>query len=206
MLGIYLQASCIISCIFAVFISIAWFYTEPILIFLQQEPEISKTAALYIKYLIPGLFAYGFVQNILRFLQTQSILMPLVWFSVLSLGIHLGIVYSLVNWIGLGIKGAALATSISIWISFLLLAIYVLFAKKFEQTWEGLSLESFRYIVANLKLALPSAAMVWWVHFPIYVWFNFYLWKSCWKDSDMLKPCFNFLQVWNIGHLSFLCC
>lgn len=131
------------------------------MIFLQQEPEISKTAALYIKYLIPGLFAYGFVQNILRFLQTQSILMPLVWFSVLSLGIHLGIVYCLVNWIGLGIKGAALATSISIWISFLLLAIYVLFAKKFEQTWEGLSLESFRYIVANLKLALPSAAMVW---------------------------------------------
>ncbi|XP_022734736.1 protein DETOXIFICATION 19-like isoform X2 [Durio zibethinus] len=108
MLGIYLQASCILSCFFAFIISILWFFTEPILIFLQQDAQISKSAAMYIKYLIPGLFAYGFVQNILRFLQTQSIVMPL----------------------------------------------------KFEQTWEGLSFESFRFIITNLKLALPSAAMV----------------------------------------------
>ncbi|XVF78553.1 hypothetical protein PTKIN_Ptkin14bG0143600 [Pterospermum kingtungense] len=160
MLGIYLQASCIISCSFSVIISIMWFYTEPILIILQQEPEIAKSAALYMKHLIPGIFAFGFMQNILRFLQTQSILMPLVWFSALPLAIHFGIVYYLVNWTGLGLKGAALAVSISIWISFLLLAIYVFVAKKFEQTWEGLSTESFRYIVTNLKLALPSAAMV----------------------------------------------
>ena len=161
MLGIYLQASCIISCSFAIIISILWFYTEQILILLQQEPEIAKTAALYIKYLIPGLFAYGFVQNILRFLQTQSIVMPLVWCSVVPMAIHFGIVYTLVNWTGLGFIGAPLAASISLWISCLLLSIYVFFAKKFEQTWEGLSLESFCYIATNLKLALPSAAMVW---------------------------------------------
>ncbi|XP_022753985.1 protein DETOXIFICATION 18-like [Durio zibethinus] len=160
MLGIYLQASCIISFIFSVIISILWFYTEPILVLLHQDPEISRTAALYMKYLIPGLFAYGFVQNILRFLQTQSVVIPLVLFSVIPLAIHFGIVYSLVNRTSLGFKGAPLAASISIWISFLLLAIYVIFAKKFENTWKGLSFESFHYILKNLKLALPSAAMV----------------------------------------------
>ncbi|OMO88947.1 Peptidase S10, serine carboxypeptidase [Corchorus capsularis] len=159
-LGIYLQASCIISFCFAVIISILWFYTEPILILLQQDAQISKTAASYITYLIPGLFAYGFVQNILRFLQTQSILMPLVWFSVIPLGLHLGIVYSLVNWTDHRFKGASLVASISLWISLLLLAFYVFLAKKFEQTWQGLSFESFHYILDNLKLALPSAAMV----------------------------------------------
>lgn len=161
MLGIYLQASCIISFLFSVIISILWFYTEPILVLLHQDPEISRTAALYMKYLIPGLFAYGFVQNILRFLQTQSIVIPLVLFSFIPLGIHFGIVYSLVNRTSLGFKGAPLAASISIWISFLLLATYVIFAKKFENTWKGLSSESFHYILRNLKLALPSAAMVW---------------------------------------------
>ncbi|WRX28842.1 Multi antimicrobial extrusion protein - like 10 [Theobroma cacao] len=159
MLGIYLQASCIISFLFSVIISILWFYTEPILVLLHQDPEISRTAALYMKYLIPGLFAYGFVQNILRFLQTQSIVIPLVLFSFIPLGIHFGIVYSLVNRTSLGFKGAPLAASISIWISFLLLAMYVVFAKKFENTWKGLSSESFHYILRNLKLALPSAAM-----------------------------------------------
>ncbi|TYI84878.1 hypothetical protein E1A91_D05G397800v1 [Gossypium mustelinum] len=123
-LGIYLQSSCIISCSFAILISILWFFTDPILIFLQQDAEISKTAALYIKHLIPGLFAYGLVQNILRFLQSQSILMPLVlWFSVLPLGLHLGVVYALVNWTDLGFKGAPLAGSISLWISLVLLSL-----------------------------------------------------------------------------------
>ncbi|KAK8507424.1 hypothetical protein V6N13_141445 [Hibiscus sabdariffa] len=159
MLGIYLQASCIISFFFSLIISILWFYTEPILVLLHQDHEISRNAALYMKYLIPGLFAFGFLQNILRFLQTQSIVKPLVLFSAIPLGIHFGIVYSLVNKTSLGFKGAPMAASISIWISLILLAMYVVFANKFNSTWQGLSSESFRYIIRNLKLALPSAAM-----------------------------------------------
>ncbi|KAL4324213.1 hypothetical protein GQ457_11G013530 [Hibiscus cannabinus] len=122
-LGIYLQASCIISFFFSIIISIIWVFTEPILVFLHQDPEISRIAALYMKHLIPGLFAYGFLQNILIFLQTQSIVLPLVVLSIIPLGIHFGIVYSLVNKTSLGFKGAAMAASISIWISFLSLAI-----------------------------------------------------------------------------------
>ncbi|PPD76371.1 hypothetical protein GOBAR_DD26703 [Gossypium barbadense] len=48
MLGIYLQASCIISFLFSIIISILWFYTEPILIFLHQQPDIAKKADAYL--------------------------------------------------------------------------------------------------------------------------------------------------------------
>ncbi|GMJ11440.1 DETOXIFICATION 18 [Hibiscus trionum] len=157
---IYLQASCIISFFFSIIISVLWFFTEPILVLLHQDPEISRMAALYMKYLIPGLSAYGFLQNILRFLQTQSIVIPLVVFSVITLGIHFGIVYSLVNKTSLGFIGAPMAASISIWISFLSLAMYVGLADKFKNTWKGWSFESFGYIIRNSKLALPSAAML----------------------------------------------
>ncbi|KAK4576787.1 hypothetical protein RGQ29_027361 [Quercus rubra] len=160
LLGIYLQASCIISFLFSIIISIIWFYTEPILILLHQETEIAKTAAHYIRFLIPGLFAYGFLQNILRFLQTQSILWPLVIFTGLPLVIHTGIAYALVHWTSLSFVGAPLAASVSLWLSVLMLAMYVTCTKKFEHTWGGYSLESFQYILTNLKLALPSAAMV----------------------------------------------
>ncbi|KAK9265772.1 hypothetical protein L1049_003390 [Liquidambar formosana] len=160
LLGIYLQASCIISLFFSIIISILWFYSEHVLILLHQDPIISKTAALYMKYLIPGLFAYGFLQNSLRFLQTQSVVMPLVMCSLIPLAIHVGIAYVLVHCTALGFKGAALAASISLWISILVLSIYVTCAKKFENTWKGFSLESFSHVVTNLKLALPSAAMV----------------------------------------------
>ncbi|KAM0070860.1 putative multi antimicrobial extrusion protein [Helianthus debilis subsp. tardiflorus] len=73
MLGIYLQSSCLISIFFSILISILWFFTEPVLIFLQQDPQISKMAALYLKHLVPALLAYAFLHNILRFLQTQSV-------------------------------------------------------------------------------------------------------------------------------------
>ncbi|XP_057968585.1 protein DETOXIFICATION 19-like isoform X2 [Malania oleifera] len=65
MLGIHLQASCIISFFFSIIISILWYFSEPVLILLHQDRHISKTAALFMKYLIPGLFAYGFLNNIL---------------------------------------------------------------------------------------------------------------------------------------------
>ncbi|XP_038685605.1 protein DETOXIFICATION 19-like isoform X1 [Tripterygium wilfordii] len=160
MLGIHLQASCIVSFLFSILVSVLWFYTEPILILLHQDHDIAKTAALYMKYLIPGLFAYGFLQNILRFLQTQSVVMPLVVLSAFPMGIHIGIAYSLVHWTDLGFTGAPLAASISLWMSFIVLATYVICSKKFQHTWDGFSFEPFSYITANLKLALPSAAMV----------------------------------------------
>ncbi|CAN1770853.1 Protein DETOXIFICATION 19 [Linum perenne] len=160
MMGIHLQASCIISFLFSVVISVIWFYTEPILILLRQDPKISAMAALYMKYLIPGLFAYGFLQNIVRFLQTQSVVMPLVLLSGLPACIHVGVAYALVYCTPLGFIGAPLAASLSLWVSFIALAAYVGFEKRFHQTWTGCSCESFSYVVHALKLALPSAAMV----------------------------------------------
>ncbi|KAG8637150.1 hypothetical protein MANES_15G088100v8 [Manihot esculenta] len=160
MLGIHLQASCIISFFLSIIISVIWFYTESILVLLHQDPQISATAALYMKNLIPGLFAYGFLQNMLRFLQTQSTVMPLVLFSFIPMCIHIGIAYALIYCTTLGFKGAPLAVSISLWLSVLMVAMYVIIAKKFEHTWHGFSFESFNYILTNIKLALPSAAMV----------------------------------------------
>ncbi|MCD7448874.1 hypothetical protein HAX54_046968 [Datura stramonium] len=161
MLGIHLQTSCITSFLFSIVIAIIWWNSDTILILLHQDPDIAKGAGVFLKFLIPGLFAYGFLQNILRFLQAQSIIMPLVVCSVGSLVIHIGITYVLVHWTSLGFKGAPLAVSISIWMSVLALGIYVLFSERFSHIWrDGFSFEPFYYVMINLKLALPSAAMV----------------------------------------------
>ncbi|CAH2052918.1 unnamed protein product [Thlaspi arvense] len=160
MLGIHLQSSCIVSLAFTILVSIFWFFTEPVFRLLRQDPNISKQAALYMKYQVPGLLAYGFLQNILRFCQTQSIVTPLVIFSFVSLVINIGIAYVLVHLAGLGFIGAPIATSISLWMAFLSLGTYVICSDKFKETWTGFSLESTHYVVINLKLSLPSAAMV----------------------------------------------
>ncbi|CDY17027.1 BnaA08g03910D [Brassica napus] len=114
MLGIHLQSSCIVSLVFTIFISVLWFFTESVFGLIRQDPNISKQAAIYMKYQAPGL---GFI-------------------------------------------GAPIATSISLWIAFLPLGTYVICSDKFKDTWTGFSLESIRYVVTNLTLSLPSAAMV----------------------------------------------
>ncbi|KAG4978186.1 hypothetical protein JHK84_037869 [Glycine max] len=160
MLGIYLQASCIISLIFSIIISIIWFYTEPILVLLHQSQDIARTTSLYTKFLIPGLFALSFLQNILRFLQTQSVVKSLVVFSAIPLLVHIFIAYALIFCTDLSFIGAPVAVSISLWISIPLLVMYIMYAESFRQTWTGFSFESFNYIFTDLKLALLSAAMV----------------------------------------------
>ncbi|KAL0353769.1 UNVERIFIED_CONTAM: protein DETOXIFICATION 18 [Sesamum angustifolium] len=158
-LGIHLQASCIISFFFTSLVSILWWYSDAILTFLHQDPQISKQASLYLKYLIPGLFAYGFLVNMLRFLQMQSVAFPLVGLSLMPLTIHVGIAYALVHCTDLAFKGAALAVSISLWMAVIILGVYILHANRFKDTWSGFSWEPFHSIFANLKLALVSAAM-----------------------------------------------
>ena len=126
-------------------------YRTP-LILLHQDTDIAKMAALYIKFLILGLFAYDFLQNILRFLQAQSIVWPLVIVTGLPLVIHVGIAYALVHWTSLSFVRAPVAASVSLWLSVLMLAIYLTCSKKFERTWQGFSLGSFQYIPTGLKL------------------------------------------------------
>ncbi|KAM2147049.1 hypothetical protein ACFX1Q_003841 [Malus domestica] len=88
------------------------------------------------------------------------------WATVTGFAFMVGLIGALETLCGQGFgaklyrMGAPLAASISIWISMLMLATYVKRAKKFERTWEGFSFESFHYVLMDLKLALPFAAMV----------------------------------------------
>lgn len=164
MLGIYLQSSIIITTFFSILVSILWYFSEPVLIWLHQDPNVAKMASIYLRYQIPGLFAYGYMQCIMRFLQTQSVVIPLVICAVCTLLFDVGLTYFAVEILGLGFIGASLATSISLWISFFLLAIHINFSERFRYTWEGFSKESFGHVFPNMKLAIPSAVMVWLVH------------------------------------------
>lgn len=161
LLGVYLQSSIIISFFFSLIVSALWLYSESMLALLHQKPEIANMAGLYLVYLIPGLFAYGFLQCLLRFLQTQTVVMPLVICSLVPLAMHVGLAYFLVYHTCLGFKGAPIGASISLWVSLIMLAIYVKCSNKFQQTWQGLSLDAFTYVLPSLRLAIPSAIMVW---------------------------------------------
>ncbi|MED6156016.1 Protein DETOXIFICATION 16 [Stylosanthes scabra] len=160
MVGIHMQRAMVILMILSIPLSIIWANTASILTALGQDPQISSEAGHYAKLMIPSLFAYGLLQCLNRFLQTQSLVFPMLFSSGLTTLLHILICWIMVFKSGLGNKGAAVANAISYWLNVFILMLYVNFSPSCSKTWTGFSREAFHNIPSFLRLAIPSAVMV----------------------------------------------
>ena len=115
----------LIMLIVPVVFGIAGFTTAPLLLKLLQTPDlILADAVLYTRYMCVGLLfvsLYNFISSMLKALGDSR--SPL-YFLIASTLINVGLDYLLVVVIPMGIKGAALATVISQFLSVLLCGIY----------------------------------------------------------------------------------
>ncbi|XP_059596556.1 protein DETOXIFICATION 15-like [Vitis vinifera] len=149
MLGIHKQRAMVVLLLVSIPVAFIWSNTGYILASLGQDPEISAEAGLYAHFMIPSIFGFTLLQCHIRFLQAQNNVVPMMIKS------------------GLRNKGAALANAIFYWINVLLLAIYVRISPSCKKTWIGFSREAMHDVPKFLRLAIPSAVMIWYlqVHF-----------------------------------------
>lgn len=167
MLGLYLQRAIIILNTTAIPLAVIYGTMDSILLAVGQDASISKNAGIYARWLIPNLFAYASAQPLTRFLQTQSLVLPMVLCSCTAILCHIPLCWLLVYKTDLGFIGAAISTSISNWINVALLSAYVIFSSNCRKTRASLSWQAFRDLTSFLRLAIPSAAMVcleWWCY------------------------------------------
>uniref|UniRef100_A0A0E0AE53 Protein DETOXIFICATION n=1 Tax=Oryza glumipatula TaxID=40148 RepID=A0A0E0AE53_9ORYZ len=161
MLGTHAQRAIFVLMLMGVPLAFVLAFAGQILIALGQNPEISSEAGLYAVWLIPGLFAYGLLQCLTKFLQTQNIVHPLVVCSGATLVIHILLCWVMVHCFDLGNRGAALSISLSYWFNVILLAIYVKVSEVGRRSWPGWSREALKLKDVNmyLRLAIPSTFM-----------------------------------------------
>lgn len=159
-LGIHMQRAMLVLTLVGIPLAVVWAYTGRLLVLFGQDPEIAVEAGAYARWLVPAIFAYGLLQCLVRFLQSQNVVFPMMLCSGATTLIHLLVCWALVFKSGLGSKGAALANAVSYWINVLLLALYVKLSPSCKKTWTGFSREALRDIPGFVKLALPSAVMV----------------------------------------------
>ncbi|XP_059287205.1 protein DETOXIFICATION 16-like [Lycium ferocissimum] len=159
MLGIHMQRAMLVLLLASVPLACIWANAGNILVVLGQDPEIAAEAGSYARYMIPTLFAYAFLQCLIRFLQSQNNVVPMMFSAGITAFLHLFSCWILIFKSGLGNKGAAVANAISYWINVLLLAAYVRTSPSCKNTWTGFSKEAFHDIWKYLRLAIPSAAM-----------------------------------------------
>lgn len=167
LLGIYKQRAMLLLTVVSIPVAFMWFYTGQILLLFGQDPDIAMEAGTYARWMIPGLFAYGLLQCHVRFLQSQNVVLPVMVSAGATALFHLLVCWLLVHVAGMGGKGAALSNAISYWVYMILLAVYVRVSSSCLQTWAGFSMEAFHGACDFLRLAVPSALMLWLVIFEV---------------------------------------
>lgn len=163
MMGIHTQQAMLTLTALSMPLAFIWFYTATILTALGQDHDISTGAGTFNRWMIPSLFAYALLQCLNRFLQTQNIVVPMMISSGVTALLHILVCWVLVFGFGLGSKGAALANTFSNWVNVVLLGIYIKFSPVCVETWTGFSKEALNDVLGFLKIAIPSAIMIWYV-------------------------------------------
>ncbi|KAK8914467.1 MATE efflux family protein 5 [Platanthera zijinensis] len=146
-------------------VSLLWISLGRLLLLIGQDPLISQEAGRYIEWMIPGLFAIAATQPLMKFLQSQSLIFPMLLSSAATLCVHIPLCWIMVFKSGIGNIGAALSISITYWINLAILVLYIKYSDSCKATRAPISMEAVSHIVEFLRLAVPSAIMIcleWW--------------------------------------------
>lgn len=161
LVGLHLQRAMVVVFLMSIPLAIATAFSGRILILLKQAPEISMAAESFNQLMIPSIFAYGLLQCILRYLQAQKTVVPIMLSTAVSALFHCFNTWFFTYKTSLNYRGAALSVSISYWFNLLLLVVFIRYSISCKSTWTGFSPEAFHKLWSFLKLGIPSTLMVW---------------------------------------------
>ncbi|CAA0824479.1 MATE efflux family protein [Striga hermonthica] len=164
-IGIQNQTAIFSLIIICIPISILWTHMSKVLVLVGQDPEISRETGRFMTWLIPALFGYATLQPLIRYYQMQSLVLPMLLSSTITLCFHIPVCWALVFKSGLGNLGGAVAVGISMWLNVTIFGIYMLFSPTCAKTRAPISIRMFQGMGEFFRFAVPSAVMIcleWW--------------------------------------------
>ncbi|XP_057975148.1 protein DETOXIFICATION 48 [Malania oleifera] len=171
LLGLTLQRTVLLLLTTSIPISFMWLNMKRILLWCGQDEEISSMAHAFIAFSIPDLFFLSLLHPLRIYLRTQSITLPLMYCSAISVLLHIPLNFLLVVHLKMGIAGVAIAM---VWTNlnlFLFLFSFVLFSGVYRDSWVSPSTDCLRGWSTLLGLAVPTCVSVclewWWYEFMI---------------------------------------
>lgn len=182
-IGIVFQNALVVVCLMFIPISLAFWFTEPILLLLKQDPDLSRLAGTYNKVLLIGVLPLLIYRAQTQYLQNQRILKPAMVSGFITVllsiplnrilisglpemhifGLHGAALHSQLKvfggWKGLGFIGAPLAGALTWTAQPIILWIYVTWTGVHRQSWSGCDIKQAtnpRNLVNYLKLGVPG--------------------------------------------------
>jgi MATE family multidrug resistance protein len=131
-----------------------------------QQSDLADAAGEFSYRLIPGLFPYYAFKVFTKHLQSQNKLVPSVIIGIIANGLNAlfnwGLIYR-VGGTGLGLMGAAWATTATRAVEFVLIGLYLVSQKnKMKETWPTIQSQNLRWHVIKpfIKLAISGALSI----------------------------------------------
>ncbi|CAI9100451.1 OLC1v1037561C1 [Oldenlandia corymbosa var. corymbosa] len=165
LLSLTLQRAVIFLLACSLPITFVWINISHILLYLHQDPLITRLAHTYLLFSLPDLITNSFIHPIRIYLRAQGITYPLTLASLAGTVLHLPINYLLVIRLQLGVAGVAAAAAISNLVVLVTLVLYVWASGLHVATWSKPSRECLTGWGPLVRLAAPSCVSVcleWW--------------------------------------------
>ena len=165
LLSLTLHRSVIFLLVSSIPISLLWLNMSKILLYLNQDQDITRIAQTYLVFSLPDLLTNSFIHPIRIYLRAQGITHPLTVASLLGAILHLPISLLLVSHLRLGVAGVAFAAAASNFFVLFFLVSYVWARGIHEPTWTAPSRDCLTGWKPLLRLAAPSCVSVcleWW--------------------------------------------
>ncbi|XP_009786207.1 protein DETOXIFICATION 51-like [Nicotiana tabacum] len=162
LLSLTLQRSVVFLLSCCLPITFLWVNISHILLYLHQDPNITRLAHTYLVFSLPDLITNSLFHPIRIYLRAQGITYPLTLASLAGTVLHLPLNYLLVSLLQLGVAGVAIASATSNVAALVALVFYVVHDKP---TWTKPSLECLTGWMPLVRLAAPSCVSVcleWW--------------------------------------------
>ncbi|KAK3001737.1 hypothetical protein RJ639_020269 [Escallonia herrerae] len=159
-LGVYTYSAIISLNLVCIPVSVLWIFMDKLLILIGQDPSISLEARNYSVLLIPSLFGCAVLKPLIRYLQSQSLIFPMLISSFLVLCFHAPLCWAFIFKLKFAILGAAVSFNISSWLYVILLVFYIKCSSSCKNTCVPFSKNAFIGIGEFFRFAVPSAVMV----------------------------------------------
>ncbi|KAG8384391.1 hypothetical protein BUALT_Bualt04G0113200 [Buddleja alternifolia] len=151
-------------------VSISWLNIQPLLVIFNQDPQISAVASTYLTFCLPDLVFQALINPLKIYLRSQNVTLPLMCAAGFALVLHAPINYFLVEFLKLGVRGIAVAVTVTDFIFLVTLIVYLCFSSgtNVQKSWLcnwGI-IQCFDHEWRSiLNLSLPSCISVcleWW--------------------------------------------
>ena len=172
------------------------FFSEKLMLFIGQSPEVALHASKFSYSMIPSLFFAMQYNCSVRYLQAMQVFLPGMIITCFTASLHSLWCYIFIYWMEYGLIGAGFAIGVTQLLNFVLVTLYIHYYDKCPESSSYFPKESFDFqlIMEYLKLAVPSTVMFAadWLGFEVLTFMSSYLGNISLAANVVL---FNFISL-----------